>query len=445
MSRDTSTGTRGPSRRRVLQTVGAGVAASSLAGCADLLAGGDDGGLGDTLRIGVIASEPESDPITASIVAGAEIAAQELTDDGGVLGADTVEISVGNAGENASNAGDAYSELVLDEDVHVTIGNFFSEGLIEILDDVADEQKLHLVTGASTIEMSEALREDYERYKYLFRVGPFNNVYLGQTLVDFAAEYYQDPMGWETTAVLREEAAWTPPAAEVLSEQLGNHGFDVVDTVSYAPDQSNFSPIFDDLQSQGIDGVTTLMAATGATAAGQWAGGGYDFDMGGIHVPAQLPGISSSQQLGPAINNVWTVNTASQGATITDRTEPFTQAYLDAQERPPVYTGYLSYDAIHLLAAYAEELGTIDDEELIDAMAANEVDVTTTTVENFRFWEPDEETQNGQTYPHDIAYDRDTWLENGESAPIINQWQDGSLEIVAPEDQATAAYQQLDR
>jgi branched-chain amino acid transport system substrate-binding protein len=291
--------------------------------------------------------------------------------------------------------------------------------------------------------MSKKIREDYERYKYLFRIGPFNNVYLGQTLVDFADAYYQDTLGWETTAVLREEAAWTPAAADVLDAQLGDLGFDVVDRVSYAPNTENFNPILDDLQSQGVDGVTTLMASSGAVVAGQWAAGGYDFGLGGIHVPAQLPNIFG--QLGSAINNVWTVNTASQGATITDQTEPFTQSYTDAHGETPVYTGYLAYDAVNLLAAYAEEVGSVDDDELISAMETNDLDVTTSTFENFRFWEPDEETPNGETYPHDVAYDRATWLENGNSAPIINQWQDGSLEIVAPDDQATTGYQPVER
>ena len=430
----------GGTRRTVLRALGAGATATALAGCL-----GDGGGedLGDTLTVGVVASQPESDPITASIVGGAEIAAQELSDEGGVLDADQVEVSVANAGAAGSDAATAYEELVLQEGVDITIGNFFSEGLINILDSVADEQKLHLVTGASTVEMSKNLRDDYERYKYLFRVGPFNNVYLGQTLVDFATEYYENVLEWNTTAVLYEEAAWTPPVVDVLDEQLDEQGFDVVDTVSYSPNTESFTPIFQDLQGQGVDGVTTLMASTGARAAGQWAGGGFDFGLGGIHVPAQLPAIID--QLGPAINNVWTVNTASPGATITDQTEPFTQSFQNAQGQAPVYTGYLAYDALHLYATYAAEVGSAADEDIIDAMASNELTPTTSTNQNFRFWEPGEETQNGETYPHDAAYNREAWLEDGEAAPIINQWQDGSLEIVAPDGQQTSTYQQVDR
>jgi branched-chain amino acid transport system substrate-binding protein len=432
----------GATRRNVIRALGAGAGAAALAGCL-----GGDGGedLGDTLSVGVVASEPESDPITASIVGGAEIAAQELSADGGVLDAEEVEVTVAGAGSAGADAASAYEELVLEENVDITLGNFFSEGLINILDSVADEQKLHLVTGASTIEMSKNLREDYDRYKYFFRVGPFNNVYLGQTLVDFAAEYYEDVLEWNTTAVLYEDAAWTPPVVDVLDNQLNEQGFDVVDTVSYSPDTESFTPIFQDLQSQGVDGVTTLMASTGAAAAGQWAAGQFDFGLGGIHVPAQLPAIANENQLGSAINNVWTVNTASPGAAITDQTEPFTQSFMDAQGQAPVYTGYLSYDALHIYAKYAEEVGSANDDDIVDAMASNELTPTVSTNQNFRFWEPEEETRNGETYPHDAAYDRAAWLDDGQASPIINQWQNNELEVVAPDAQQTATYAQIDR
>jgi len=432
----------GVTRRTLLRTLGAGATTTALAGC---LGGGGSEDLGDTLSVGVVASQPESDPITASIVGGAEIAAQELSESGGVLDADEVEVTVADAGSAGTDAAGAYEELVLEESVDITLGNFFSEGLINLLDSVADEQRLHLVTGASTIEMSRNLREEYDRYKYLFRVGPFNNVYLGQTLVDFAAEYYEEVLEWNTTAVLYEDAAWTPPVVDVLDGQLNEQGFDVVDTVSYSPDTESFAPIFQDLQSQGVDGVTTLMAATGAAAAGQWAAGQFEFGLGGIHVPAQLPAIANPSQLGGAINNVWTVNTASPGATITDQTEPFTQSFIDTQGQAPVYTGYLAYDALQIYARYAEEVGSSDDDDIVEAMASNQLTPTTSTNENLRFWEPGEETRNGETYPHDIAYDRDAWLENGEAAPIINQWQDSELEIVSPTAQQTATYEQVTR
>lgn len=426
------------SRRKVLQALGAGATASALAGCGGLVGSDDEDELGDTLRIGALGPEPETDPVGASIMIGAEVAAAELNEDGGVLGAD-VEIHRGDTGGTAGGAGDAYSELVLEDDVHFTLGNFVSEALLGIVDDIADEQKIHLTTGSGTPKVTENVAEDYDRYKYLFRVGPFNSYFLGQSLVDFASEFYQDELGWERTAILYEDAEWVTEVIEVLENKLDNQGFTVVDTVDYALNTESFAPIFDDIQGQDIDGATTVMAHTGAQVAGQWAGQQRPFGFGGIHVPAQFPFMN--QVMGAGINNVWTQTTAVPGVSITERTQPFSEAFVEAhpEGQPPVYTGYIAYDAVHMYAAYAEEVGSINEDDIIAAMESNELSLTTTTTNEFEFYGRDEDTEFGQ-FPHDIKYSKQDWLD-GESAPVWIQWQDGEQLTIEPESHADTGYQ----
>lgn len=430
----------GTSRRNVIQALGAGATVSALAGCGGILGSGDseDEDYGDTLRIGALGPAPESEPTGASIMIGAEIAAAELNEDGGVLGAD-VEIVRGDTQGTAEGARDVYSELVLEEEVDLTVGNFISEALLAIVDDIADEQLLHLTSGSGTPQITENVANDYDRYKYLFRVGPFNSYFLGKSLVDFAAEFYQEKLGWERTAILVEDAEWTTEVVEVLNDQLDDHGFDVVDTQSYALGTESFAPIFDSIQDQDIDGATTVMAHTGATVAGQWANQQRPFGFGGIHVPAQFPFMNAL--MGAAINNVWTQTTATAGVSITDKTMPFTESFMEAhpEGQPPVYTGYIAYDAVHILAAYAEHVGSSNEDDIIAAMESNELDLTTTTANEFEFYGPDDDTEFGQ-FPHDLKYSKEDWL-NGESAPVWLQWQDGEQKIIEPDAHSDADYQ----
>lgn len=419
-------------RRDSIKALAAGTAAVSLSGCTDLLAG-DDEDFGDTLRIGVLAPQPNENPVGASIVGGAEIAAQELRDAGGVLGAEEVEVFVEDTQGTGQGGADAYNDLMLDDNVDFTVGNFASEALIGVIDEVPDHEKLHLVAGASTTEMNEAIKDDYDRHKYMFRVGPFNNPTLGQTVVDFAAEFYQDELGWDRTAVLYEEAEWTGLTVERIEDQLGDHGFEVADSIGYSLGTEDFSPIFDDLQGMDIDGVTTVIAHTGVPAVLQWSGGQYDFGFGGIHVPSQFPFMW--QELGEAIQYAWTVNFAAPGANITERTGPFLDAYTEEFGMPPVYTGPLAYDAVHLFAEYAEHVGSADADDMVAAIEGNELDLTTSGYETFEVHDRDHE------FPHDVVYDKDGWMA-GTSAPIYNQWQDGTLETIQPGAHATADYQQ---
>lgn len=419
-------------RRNTIKALGGGVVATSLAGCTDRLAGdGED--FGDTLRIGVLAPQPNENPVGASIVGGAELAAEELREEGGVLGAEEVEVFIEDTEGTGAGGANAYNDLMLDHNVDFTIGNFASEALIGVIDEVPDHQKLHLVTGASTTAMNDAIKEDYERHKYLFRVGPFNNPTLGQTIVDFAAEFYQDDLGWDRTAVLYEQAEWTGLTVDRIEAQLGDHGFEVADTIGYSLGTEDFSPIFDNLQGMDIDGVTTVIAHTGVPTVLQWSGGQYDFGFGGIHVPSQFPFMW--QELGEAIEYAWTVNFAAPGANITPRTGPFLDAYIEEFGQAPVYTGPLAYDAIHIFAEYAEHVGSADEEDLIPAIEGNELEVTGVGFNPFEVHPRDHE------FPHDVVYDREAWLA-GTSAPIFNQWQDGTLETIQPGAHATADYQQ---
>lgn len=417
----------GVNRRRFLRATGTGTAVAGLAGCLGDVATGDG-----VIRIGSLAPEPTTDPVGMSIQGGAEIAVSELNEDGGILGRE-VELYSADTGGTAGGARDAYNELVLDQGVDLTLGNFVSEALLGIVDDVAAEQKLHLITGSGTPRVTRQVAEDYETYKYLFRVGPYNSYDLGQSTVDFAAETFQEQLGWNDIAILYEEAEWTGPVAEIMEAQMPDLGFNVVDSVSYALETSDFSPIFDDLEAEGIDGACTIIAHTGERITSQWYDERREFGLGGIHVPAQFPIIWDAME--GAIEYVWTQTTAAPGAEITEKTAPFTQAFVDTFEMPPVYTGYIAYDAVHIFATYAEAADSTDPEDIIPMMAANEISYTSTSAVEHEFTGPDEE------FAHDLVYDREDHM-TGRSAPIWLQWQDGEQVIFFPDEHAAGEYQQ---
>lgn len=433
-------------RRDFLKAMGAGIAGVSLAGC--MHEGGDDGGNqtdgdgggGDgPLRIGALAPNPSESPVGASIAVGARIAAAELNANGGVLGRD-VEIVVRNTQETAAGGRDAYRQLNLEQNVDLTTGVFTSEVLLAIIEDIADAQKLHFTTGAGTPEVSRLIADDYDRYKYHFRPGPFNSVHLGQSLVDFAEEFFGSTVPWDRVAVLIEDAEWSGPGAEVVRNQLPDLGFEVAgDPISYPLDQQDFSPIFDDIEGRDVDGVYTMSAHAGSVLASQWNQQERPFGLGGIHVPAQFPQIW--QALSGAIEYVWTQTSAVPGASITPKTQPFTEAFTSEAGTPPVYTGYITYDAVHLFARYAEEAGSTAPEDLIPMIESNEIDYTGTTAQTLDFYGPDEQ------YPHDAVYSKQDWIQ-GSSAPIWVQWQEaeqgGNQVTFAPDSLSDGEYQRPD-
>lgn len=461
----------GTARRRFLRVTGGAALASTVTGCLSLGGGsGGSNGSGETsgggggssgngsgsngggtsgsggggnssgtsggsasnsidgpITIGVLAPDPENDPIGGSIANAAELAVEELNSNGGIGGAQ-VNVAVGNTESDPSTGQQRYRELVLNKNADVTTGVFTSEVLLEIMDDIAQQQVVHLTSGAASTEASRMVAEDYDQYKYHFRAGPINDVDLGQNLVDFGKANFEN-MGWDSTYAMVEDYAWTEPISELFNQKLGSTGVDVAGNQRYASGTSNFGPLFDDVGSSGASGMFTAMAHTGTEAIVQWAKQKRPFGFAGIHVPMQLPSYYESVN-GACLYGV-TQTSATPQSELTKKTQPFVKAYNKKFDSYPVYTGYITYDAIKLYAAMVEQTGSKNADDLVPAMEDASFTATTGTLE---FYGRDQE------FPHDPVYSEDAIY------PVFLQWQEGDgsgvQEVIWPEQYKTADYQQ---
>jgi branched-chain amino acid transport system substrate-binding protein len=444
---ETENGGSSVQRRTFLKASGAGVVGSALAGCVSFNGGGEsgDGGDGggdegdgngsgndsggssgndlpDTISVGVLAPEPSDNPIGASIANGAQLAVDELNENGGIGGAD-VEISIKDTKEDPATGRSRYQELTGNEGVDMTTGVFTSEVLLNIMDDIAQRQTLHMTTGAATPEASARVAESYDEYKYHFRTGPINATHLGQNMVDFV-EAKSGDLGWESVAVLVEDYAWTEPVSAVLDEKLADTGVDVAMSQRYASGTENFGPIYDEVENSGADAAFIAMAHTGTPALVQWASQQRPFEFGGIHVPMQLP--SYYEATDGAANYGVTQNSATPQSEVTDETVPFAENFNEEFGNYPVYTGYISYDAVHQYASVVEEVGSVNADDVVSGLEESSYTGTAGTIE---YYGEDEQ------FAHDVVY------EEGKVWPIFMQWQDGNQEVIYPDDLATADYQ----
>jgi branched-chain amino acid transport system substrate-binding protein len=437
---DGSAGTNGAGgpigRRNFLRATGTGAVLASVAGC--LGGGGGDGASvplsdRDEVRVGVLAPVPSQNPIGASIANGVRLAAQEINDGGGIGGdGPTVSVTVKDTKEQPQTGATRYGELVRDENVDLTTGIFTSEVLLAIMDDIAEAQTPHMTTGAASPEASAQVNEDYDQYKYHFRTGPINAHHLGQNLVEFV-DGKSSELGWESVAVLVEDYTWTEPVSAVLDEELSNAGVDIAMNNRYASGTEDFNPIYNDVEDSGADAAFIAMAHTGTAAVLQWAQQRRPFDFGGIHVPMQLPSFYQSVEAACAYGV--TQNSATPQAEVTDQTVPFANSYQENYGSYPVYTGYISYDAMHQYAEVVADEGDLGADAVVSGLEDSSYTGTVGTIE---YYDSDHE------FAHDVVYGEDTvW-------PLYQQWQPddpqnpqagGSQEVIFPEDLQTAEYQ----
>lgn len=423
-------------RRRRFLTTASGVASLSVAGCLET-AGTITGGSGDEdpITIGALAPDPDSDFIGRSMVRGAQVAVDELNDNGGIDGRD-VELVVGDTNGSPLEARRQYQRLVLDEGADVTVGVFASEALMNIVDDIAEQETIHLTSGAATAAVSRLVKERYDDYKYHFRVGPNNDHDLGRMQVDFVDDMAAD-MGWDSVAVLAEDYEWTEGPWEVYQNQLAETGVDIVMERRYPPATDDFSEIYNEVAEAEADAAFITTAHTGTAALLDWSYPNrpelppqpQPFAFGGIHVPMQLP--SYYEMVGGACRFGVGQSSATAQSTRTEKTQPFIKAYQETYGGDkPVYTGYHTYDGVALFADAVEKTGTLDSDELVSTIEEASFTGSSGTVE---FYDRNHE------FPHDLKYDPD------DPDATYFQWQEnedgqGVQEIIWPESQATSEY-----
>ncbi|WP_083860403.1 ABC transporter substrate-binding protein [Natrialba hulunbeirensis] len=431
-------GARSLRRRRFLQATAATTATASLAGCTDsyetLVESATSNEDDDTVTIGVLAPNPDSDFIGRSMAQAAQVAVEELNENGGINGHE-VELSVRDTNASASEARRQYQQLILEDGAVATTGVFDSPALVNIMDDIAEQETIHLTTGAAAAHATRLVNEQYDEYKYHFRVGVINEFDLGRAKIDFLDDM-ADEIGWESIAALAEDYQWSEGIWEATQDRLDDLDLDVVMEERYPPATDDFTDLYSEAAAEGADAVLITAAHTGNEATLDWAYPNrpeqqpqpQPFAFGGTHVPMQLP--SYYEQTDGACQYGFSQINATAQSTTGELTQEFVSTYQDRFDgESPVYTGYGTYDAVLVYAEAVEAAGTFDADDVVPELESIQFSGASGPVE---FYDPTHE------FAHDLAYEA--------SDPLYFQWQEdddgtGVQEIIWPEEEATSQYQ----
>ncbi len=414
-------------RRTFLGAAGAGAVTTTLAGC---ISGDDD----DVFRIGHLA--PMENTQGAGSDRSAQMAVEELNDDGGILDQEVELITADTRGQ-ASPAQDETSRLINQENVDVIIGTFASEVSLNIMDMIAEEGVPYIVTGsASPAIIERSTGSDYDAHKNIFRSGPINSNFQSEAMGDYA-DYLNEQHGWDTFAYLADDAAWTEPFTENLPAELEDRGYDVVHEETLSTEIDDFSPVVSDLVEAEPDAVFRFFAhIIGSELLGAWHREELDFGIEGIHVASMTPDFYELSE-GAATYETTSQSGAAGTTDITDKTLDFVEDYQafieDDDDAPslPMYMGFNTYDAIHLYTEAVEDAGTADYDsdldDIVDSMLSMEY---TGTAADISFYGEDDE------YPHDNVEERD---DDGTITNFpVTQWlPEGDIECVFPEKHRT--------
>jgi len=287
-----------------------------------------------------------------TVANGAELAAKEINEAGGVLGKELELINYDNQGD-PDNAINNYNKAVDQAGVDAIIGGTLS-GLTNAIKSYAVEEGIPVLTPTATaVDVTENAAN-------IFRVCYLDS-YQGTVMAQFA----MDDLDSEKAMVLYNNgddySVGLKDAFVAAYEAAGK----TVETSSFSSDTVDFSTYIDDIAENGYDAVFVpsytdkvgpiLTQASNKGLDIPFLGGdGWD------SIEADYADVAEGMYFG----NHYTKSDES------DAVQNFVANYTAEFGEAPTALAALAYDAVKVMAAAMEEAGTVDREAVVEALAA---------------------------------------------------------------------------
>jgi len=343
---------------------------------------------------------------------GAEMARDEINKAGGInVGGKRMQIELIRADTNelqsVPDATNAMERVITRDKADFVIGGFRSEAVLAMQEVAMDYKKLFLGCGAADAKLGENVAQNYERYKYWFRVTPTKSPDLFRTLMavlnSIAGEVRQSTKREQVkVALLAEKAAWTEGIVKGIQATLPKMKMEIVGTWQPSPLASDVTAELAAIERAGADIVfTSVSGPVGITLARQMGERSMKAIAFGINVEGQKDEFWKASA-GKA-NYVSTLDTYAE-VEMTPKTIPFVKAFKARYNESPTYNA-ATYDAIMLLKDAIEAQRTLDANKIVAWIEKSET-VGTAAIATF-------------DNKHDLV-----WAV-GKTSGIAVQWQDG--------------------
>jgi branched-chain amino acid transport system substrate-binding protein len=323
-----------------------------------------------TIKIGVLG--PMAVPPGEYHWFGAEMARDDINKSGGVsVGGKKMQIELVRAdtNEHASipDATNAIERVITRDKADFLIGGFRSEAVLAMQEIAADYKKIFLGAGSAHPQLAQRVEQDYNRYKYWFRITPVNSTDLGKSLVGVlgtVAGQIRKDLNKPTPkiAILAEKAIWNEPIIKAMPPVFQKMQMEIVGTWQPSALATDVTAELAAIDRAGADIVFTLLSGpVGITVGRQMGERSMKAVAFGINVEAQKE--EFWQAAAGKANYVATLDTYAE-VEMTPKTLPFMRAFRARFGKPPIYTAG-THDAIYLLKEAIERAGTTDAEKLI--------------------------------------------------------------------------------
>lgn len=317
----------------------------------------------EPLKIGVLA--PATGPFAAggaAMLQSLQLAADEINLQGGVLGRKVVLVPADSQGK-ADVARTEGLRLIEKEKVWGLIGAYLSEETAGAMEAAADQKVMLVVPVAATNEITAKVGENYQRYRYVFRVS-----YNINQWAELMGGYIQS-LGIRQYAFAGTNIRWNHEYAQVLKDFLSKKNISQVYEGYYSPQEPAIDPMLKairdkapDLVVLGDPGKGSIEFVKKARASGLKQS---LFSVGGALGDARVvKGLEPGEYL--------SFQAAAWRGSNPKATQYFTEFQHKYNYLPVGYSDTLPHEALSVLAQAIAKAGSLDADKVIEALESGE-------------------------------------------------------------------------
>jgi branched-chain amino acid transport system substrate-binding protein len=313
----------------------------------------------------------------------------------------------------------AVERLILNKGADFIVGGpNRSEAALAAMSLLSKHKKVSIVTsGVLTPKYHKTVAENYDKFKYAFRIhGEAVNL-IGEIIANFAD--LKEKYGLTKVFIMAQDVSHARGAAEVMGKVAGSKGFEVTGTEIYPTGATDFSMGLLKARSTGAQIINIWMdMPESAILLKQW----YDLKIpalpfGSTLAAAEQPGFWDATEGKGEYTLCNVVNAGNAPSEATPWTMKFYNAYTEKWGVEPEGLGASSsYMAVYALKDAIERAGTIDSDKVVTAL--ENIDLMG-VYGRLRF-----DPKTHQVIPS-------TDPEEGAVGSIL-QWQDGKRVVVYP-------------
>jgi branched-chain amino acid transport system substrate-binding protein len=358
---------------------------------------------------------------------GAVLAAEQINAEGGVLGTKLEVIGEDSDGLSTMdiNIGiSALTRLITYHKVDYLISADLGLHMLAYQDIIAEHKKICLGVNSVYDTATQRVLDDYEKYKYFFRVWGANSTSIANGMIDEILTL-REYTGFNKVAYLAQDLTWTEGIIKNLDYYLPEiYDFDLVYRSTFLPETTDFTSYLSVIEASGAEILVTLVGGQGGLALiKEWNVRQSPFLVWGINTISQMTDFWDLTE-GKCEHTSNMALPISAGYPITSKTLPTRDAYIERWGEIPDAVAAATYDAVRFILFDAiERAGTIETDTVIGAL--EETKIETSMARNFVF-----------TSSHDVMIGAAGPNRPEEDYLLVLQfqWQDGKQVPVYPKE-----------